>query len=83
MTTLTVHDLPEAQTEALRARAARNGRSLEAEVRAILREALRVEPRSEEQGGLGTEIHELFATIGGVDIPEHPPVSPRELPRFD
>jgi plasmid stability protein len=68
MTTLTVHDLPEAETQALRARAARNGRSLEAEVRAILCEAAAAEPSADE-GGLATAIRRRFAPYGGVELP--------------
>ena len=35
MASLTVRDIPEADKEALRVRAAKNGRSMEAELRAI------------------------------------------------
>lgn len=82
MTTLTVHDIPDEETQALRARAARNGRSLEAEVRAILREAIRAEPQSRE-GGLATAIHSRFAPYGGVEVPPLPRTEPREPPSFD
>jgi plasmid stability protein len=48
---------------------------MEAEVRAILEDALPSEPTS---GGLGSRIHARFAAIGGVelDLPTR-----RELPR--
>ena len=64
MTTLIVHDIPDEETQALAARAARNGRSLEAEVRAILRDVVRTEPHPEE-GGLATAIRRRFAPNGG------------------
>ncbi len=57
----------------LEQRAKRNGRSMEAEVREILREALKEEEAP--QGGLGSEIAALFSGQGiglrdGEEIPE-------------
>lgn len=53
----------------LQKRAARHGRSMEDEVRDILRNAVKDEARS--AGGLGTEIARLFANSGLKDeIPE-------------
>jgi antitoxin FitA len=53
----------------LQRRAALNGRSMEEEVRDILRHAVR-EPEA-SAGGLGTEISSLFSKTGLVsDIPE-------------
>jgi antitoxin FitA len=53
----------------LQRRAKRNGRSMEEEVRDILRNAVN-EP-DEPAGGLGTEISSLFAKAGlDSDIPE-------------
>ena len=54
----------------LRKRAAGNGRSMEAEVRLILREAVGREAIPEK--GLGTAIHERFKPFGGVEL-ELPP----------
>ena len=45
MTTLTIHDLPDPVRQALLARADRNGRSLDAEVREILEEAAGRQPK--------------------------------------
>lgn len=45
MSSISVRDLPEATHRALRVRAAHNGRSTEAEVRAILEAAVRPEER--------------------------------------
>ncbi|WP_147260664.1 FitA-like ribbon-helix-helix domain-containing protein [Pseudonocardia hierapolitana] len=69
MTTLTVRGLDDDTRARLRVRAARNGRSMEAEVRAILREALS-EPDAET--GLGSRIAARFAAVGGIDL-EPPP----------
>ena len=81
MASITVRSLDEDLKRRLRIRAAENGRSMEQEVREILRAAL--------GGGeapvrnLGTAIHELFRPLGGVDL-EIPPREPmRDPPRFD
>jgi len=65
MATITVRDLDEATRSRLRTRAARNGRSMEAEVREILKNAVAAEPSS--GSGLGSRIHAMFAEIGGAD----------------
>ena len=65
MATLTIRDVDEELRATLRVRATRNGRSMEAEVRAILHDAL-VKPASRD--GLGRRIHQRFAAIGGVEV---------------
>jgi antitoxin FitA len=65
MATLTVRGLDDDTRARLRVRAARNGRSMEAEVRAILHEALS-EPAAET--GLGSRLAARFAAVGGVDL---------------
>jgi plasmid stability protein len=53
----------------LQRRAKRHGRSMEEEVREILRNAVHEE--DEPAGGLGTEMSSLFAKVGlDSDIPE-------------
>lgn len=69
MATLTIRDVDDDLKGRLRVRAAGNGRSMEAEVRAILRAAL---PESAPQDGLGTSIHQLFADVGGADLSQPP-----------
>jgi plasmid stability protein len=63
--TLTVRGLDDELRERLRRRAAENGRSMEAEVRAILRDAL---TRPSGRRGLGRRIHQRFAAAGGIDL---------------
>lgn len=63
MSTITVRNLPEETHRALRVRAAERGRSTEAEVRAILEEAV----RPAERLRIGTELHRIAAEIGGMD----------------
>ncbi|MBV9381121.1 MAG: toxin-antitoxin system [Streptosporangiaceae bacterium] len=65
MAALTIRGLDEQTHARLRVEAARHGRSMEAEVRAILRERFTT-PAPE--GGLGTRIHERFAALGGTDL---------------
>lgn len=65
MASLSIRDLDEAVKRRLRARAARHGRSMEAEVRAILTEAVREPP---DNAGLFTELLDRFGALGGVDL---------------
>lgn len=65
MATLTIRDLDESVKAQLRVRAAHNGRSMEAEARAILRAALGEPARS----GLGSRIVRRFADLDGVELP--------------
>jgi antitoxin FitA len=71
MAQIVVRKLEDEVKESLRRRAARHGRSLEAEVREILRDAAGAE-RSETEG-LGTRLARRFAGIGlrpGEEIEE-------------
>ncbi|MCY4449902.1 MAG: plasmid stabilization protein [Chloroflexi bacterium] len=87
MTSITVRNIEEDLKRRLRIRAAEHGHSMEEEARRILRSALGEDeaPASSAvpEKDLGTEIHELFKSLGGVDL-EIPPRTPmRELPTFD
>jgi antitoxin FitA len=62
MAQLIVRNLEEAVKRKLKRRADRNGHSMEEEIRAILRDAVKEEGRARK--GLGTEIVELFKGIG-------------------
>jgi plasmid stability protein len=66
MTTLTIRGLDEETKARLRVRAARHGRSMESEVRAILHDVLAPPPTT--AGGLGTRIHARFAGLGELDL---------------
>ncbi len=74
--TITVRNLDDDVKAKLRVRAAENGRSMEAEVRAILRSSVAEDSARPER--LGTWIHELFKGLGGDEL-ELP--SRNELPR--
>ena len=79
MATLTIRDLDDELRAQLRVRAARHGRSMEAEIRAILREAL---ARSQTSERLGSRIHQRFAAVGGFDVepPERVEQPPTPMP---
>lgn len=74
MATLTIRGLDDETRNRLRVRAARNGRSMEAEVRSILHDLLSPPP----EDGLGSRIHTRFSAAEAFDL-EAPARS--ELPR--
>lgn len=79
--TITVRNLEEGLKRRLRIRAAEHGKSMEEEVRDILRAALEQEPVTGED--LVSIIRAHVEPLGGVEL-ELPPRGPmREPPRFD
>lgn len=77
MASITIRNLDEAVKRRLRIRAAEHGRSMEEEVREILRKAVGEPPAP---GNLGRSIHARFAALGGIEL-DLPPRSPmRALP---
>ncbi len=82
MTTLTIRNVDRALKEELRMRAARHGRSMEAELRQILKEALAGDKRQPEPN-LAEAIRRRFLPLGGADdLAAHPPVPVGEPVRF-
>ena len=80
MATLTIRNVDPKLKAKLRVRAARNARSMEEELRVILREA--VASDSETPANLAAFIIEQFRPFGGVEL-EIPPREPiREPPKF-
>ncbi len=80
MTTLTIRNLDSSIKDKLRTAAARHGRSMEAEVRDILRNALM---SAKPDRGLGTRIHARFATEGGVALDLPPRTDTSRPAQFD
>ncbi len=80
MAAVTVRGLDDDVKERLRLRAARNGRSMEAEIRAILEAAVSREGRK----GTGTRMHEAWVAAGLPEL-EIPPRSqePARWATFD
>ena len=66
MATITIRDLDDSIKTRLRMRAASNDRSMEEEVRIILRDVLQGANR---ERGLGTLIHKRFMAAGGIELP--------------
>lgn len=64
MASVTVRNLPDETHRALRVRAATHGRSTEAEIRAILENAVHPEGRIK----LGTLLAEIGREVGGIDL---------------
>jgi plasmid stability protein len=65
MAALSIRDLDDNVREKLRVRAARHGRSMEAEVRSILTDAVE-EPAN--AGGIFDVLIDRFSALGGVDL---------------
>lgn len=81
MASLNIRQLDPALKERLRVRAARHGRSMEAEARAILKDALAAPPPA-TGAELLERIRQRFEPLGGVEL-ELPPRGPgREPPDF-
>lgn len=80
MATITVRNLDEWVKQKLRVRAAANGKSMEQEVRDILRTAVEEERLSTQD--LASAIRSRFASLGGVELELPPRTAMREPPQF-
>lgn len=84
MTMLTVRDLNEEDKRLLRIRAASNGRSMSAEVRAIIHDTVREPlptPTSPQNGTWPERMLELGQLVGGVEL-EIPPRDQARIPEL-
>jgi plasmid stability protein len=77
---ITIRNLDKDLKRRLRVRAAEHGRSMEAEVREILRQVFR---RPSAPPNLGQAIHARFAALGGVDLPPAQSSPMRPAPDFE
>jgi plasmid stability protein len=80
MATLTIRNIDAAVKERLRVRAARHGRSMEAELRSIVIDAVNSDETS--QPNLAEAIRRRLAPFGGVELEPHPPVPVSDPPTF-
>ena len=80
MASLTIRNLDDALKVELRVRAAQHGRSMEEEARVILRSGLSRDRQPKKH--LAEAIHERFAALGGIDLPEIPRSGSRDPPDF-
>jgi plasmid stability protein len=81
MASITIRNLDHGLKKRLRVRAARHGRSMEAEAREILGVALAESSRG--PANLYDAIRRRIEPLGGVDLEIPPRKSRREPPRFD
>ncbi len=82
MASLTIRNLDPGIKERLRVRAAQHGRSMEAELRAIVTEAVEAPPRPQEIN-LYDRIRARFEPLGGVELELPPRELGREPPGFE
>jgi plasmid stability protein len=79
MWAVTIRNLPEATHRALKVRAARHGRSTEAEIRDIIENAVRPQGRIK----LGSELAAIGREFGGVDLDVEPDRTPAGTVSFE
>jgi plasmid stability protein len=73
MASILVRNIPESTKRQLKIRAARNGRSMEEEVREILNDATRQKPQKQKTGAdLVRAIRQRFEPLGGVELERLP-----------
>jgi len=80
MATLTIRNIDPEVQKRVRVRAAENGRSMEAELRQIIKDAVFVNTAKIEEVNLAEAIRQRFAQYGGVEL-EIPPREPAGQPR--
>lgn len=80
MASITIRRLEDGAKERLRVRASRHGRSMEEEVREILRTALYA--KGIVAPNLAESIRRRFAALGGVELPNLPRDPIRRPPGF-
>ena len=79
MAVVTVRNLPEETHRALKLRAARHGRSTEAEIREILRQAA----HPDERVRIGTQLAKFGRSFGGLDLETARDPQPTEPATFE
>jgi plasmid stability protein len=80
MAAITVRNLEEGVKHRLRVRAAQHGRSMEAEARAIIVDAV---AEDDEPKNFFLRLHERFAAIGGVELDIPPRTVEHRVVEFD
>ena len=81
MSPITIPHLEPDLTQRLEQRAAQHGRTIEAEIRAILQSVLL--PQISTRPDLATAINRRFTRLGDFEIPEIPRDPIREVPNFE
>lgn len=82
MASITIRNLTDEDKQRLREQAARHGRSMEAEARSILRQAL-VGKTDRPRRNLYKEIRDIVEPVGGIELPEIERDLARDPPKFE
>jgi antitoxin FitA len=84
MATLTIRNVEPEVQKRLRVRAAQNSRSMEAELRQIIKDAVGTSPEAKKETGrdLAEAIRRRFAPYGGVELEPFPRVPMGPPPEF-
>jgi antitoxin FitA len=77
---ISIRDLDDRVKERLRVRAATHGRSMEAEIRVILTDAV---SKPDDSIGLFQMLHDRFGELGGVDLDLPPRTEPARWADFE
>ena len=83
MTDITITDIDDELRQRLKLRAARHGRSMQAEAREILQDALGVEPSVAMPDNLADAIRAIVDPLGGIELEPFPRQPVREPPTFE
>ena len=83
MTNITIPDIDDDLRQRLKQRAAQHGRSIQAEARDILRDALSTEPSVAVPGNIAEAIRAIVEPLGGIDLEPFPRQPVREPPTFE
>ncbi len=83
MPTLVISDVEENIARRLRQRAAEHGRTIEAEARSILADALSEEARVLAEVNMADAIREMVEPVGGIELAPFPDEPAKEPLRLD
>jgi plasmid stability protein len=83
MATITIRNIGNDLKQRLKARAAVHGRSMEAEARDILQEALATKQTPPAPDNLADAIRAIVEPLGGIELEPFPRQPIREPPKFE
>jgi plasmid stability protein len=83
MASITIRDIDDDLKQRLKQRAAVHGRSMEAEARDILEDALGTKPAAPVPGNLADAIRSIVEPLGGIELEPFPRQPVREPPMFE
>jgi antitoxin FitA len=83
MASITIRDIDDDLKQRLKQRAAVHGRSMEAEARDILEDALGTKPSAPVSANLADAIRAIVEPLGGIELEPFPRQPVREPPTFE